>query len=88
MEEGAEVSADAEVGAPALLAAGVEVAAGATVGPRAVLGAGTTVAADAIVQGSVLLPTAGSGKARGCTRRMLADGRGGRRPAPRRRPEP
>ena len=56
VEEGAEVSDDAELGAPALLEAGVEVAAGATVGPRAVLGAGSTVASQATVQGSVLLP--------------------------------
>jgi mannose-1-phosphate guanylyltransferase len=56
VEDGADVSGDAEVGAPALLGAGVEVAAGATVGPRAVVGAGSAVASNATVQGSVLLP--------------------------------
>jgi mannose-1-phosphate guanylyltransferase len=54
--DGAEVSDDAELGAPALLEAGVEVSAGATVGPRAVLGAGSAVDSHATVEGSVLLP--------------------------------
>ena len=74
VDEGAEVSADAELGAPAMLAAGVEVAAGATVGPRAVLGAGTTVAGDATVQGSVLLPRCRVGEGAALREVILASG--------------
>jgi mannose-1-phosphate guanylyltransferase len=74
VEDGAEVSGDADVGAPALLAAGVEVAAGATVGPRAVLGAGSAVAAKATVQGSVLLPDCRIGEGARVREAVLAQG--------------
>ena len=74
VEDGANVSDDAELGAPALLGAGVEVAAGAIVGPRAVLGAGTTVADGATVQGSVLLPNCRVGSGARLREAILASG--------------
>ena len=74
VEEGAEVSADAELASPALLGTGVEVAAGARIGPRAVLGAGTAVAADASVQGSVLLPNCSVGEGARLREAILAAG--------------
>ena len=74
VEDGANVSDDAELGAPALLGAGVEVAAGAIVGPRAVLGAGTTVADGATVQGSVLLPNCRVGSGARLRDAILASG--------------
>ena len=74
VEEGAEVSADAELASPALLGTGVEVAAGAAVGPRAVLGAGTAVAAEASVEGSVLLPNCRVGEGARLREAILAAG--------------
>jgi mannose-1-phosphate guanylyltransferase len=55
VEDGAEVSGEATVEAPALLGTGASVAAGAKVGPRAVLGPGCVVEEEARIEGSVLL---------------------------------
>ena len=55
VEDGAEVSREATVRAPALLGAGVSVAPGAKIGPRAVLGPDSAVEEEATVEGSVLL---------------------------------
>jgi mannose-1-phosphate guanylyltransferase len=55
IEDGAEVSGEATVEAPALLGTGASVAAGAKVGPRAVLASGCVVEEEARIESSVLL---------------------------------
>ena len=82
VEDGAEVSAEAELGAPALLAAGSRSRPARPSGPRAVLGAGSTVAGRRPCQGSVLLPDCRVGERRAAAR---GDPRRRRRGRPRRR---
>jgi mannose-1-phosphate guanylyltransferase len=55
VDPAADVSADAILIGPVLVAAGAQIGAGAEVGPDAVIGARAVVAPDAVIRGSVLL---------------------------------